>query len=679
MSGRTLRYRLGVGLLATVAAIALLGVPVGPGGPVVVRAAAPDLTITSAADYDVQPDQQRVQVTLDLKLTNHLKDTKTRRFYFDEAFLAVLPGTSGFKLTWDGTGTPEVRASKKTRTYTMLRMVLAKRLYSGKSATYRLTFNLKDPGGVATRELRIGDSLVSFPVWAFATDATPGSSVSVSFPPGFEVAAQAGSIPPPTTDADGRTVFDSGRLERPLDFFAYLVADRPGAYTEKTVTAQVAQRPATIIVRSWPDDEPWAERISGLLRDGLPAMGRRVGLDWPHDDPLVVQEAVSRSTGGYAGLFDPSAGKVEIAYYADDVVVLHEAAHSWFNGSLLADRWANEAFASYYALEVAADIGVKATTDALTEELQAARIPLNAWGPVGTEDVTREDYAYAASLVLARTIAARAGDDGLRDVWADAASLVGAYRPAIGDPELVDAAPDWRGLLDVLEERTAATYDDLWRTWVARPADLPLLDARAAARERLAQVTAVTDGWHLPRPIRDSMRAWQFADATTWLDAADASLDQRAAVEAAATRAGVIAPDTLRTAFEDDDGFDDALAEATAELETIGRYDAATATRPTEATPVVSLGLWGETPEADLVMARDALARGDLDASVAASAEAASIWSSAESVGQGRAVSIALLIVAALLAIGLLVGAWRRRHDRRQRSRLPMARQIQPD
>ena len=109
MSGRTLRYRLGVGLLATVAAIALLGVPVGPGGPVVVRAAAPDLTITSAADYDVQPDQQRVQVTLDLKLTNHLKDTKTRRFYFDEAFLAVLPGTSGFKLTWDGTGSPEVR------------------------------------------------------------------------------------------------------------------------------------------------------------------------------------------------------------------------------------------------------------------------------------------------------------------------------------------------------------------------------------------------------------------------------------------------------------------------------------------------------------------------------------------------------------------------------------------
>ena len=677
MIGGSTRHRLGVALLAMVAAVGLLAAPVGPGSPVDVRAAAPDLTITSAAHYDVQPDQQRVQVTLDLTLTNHLKDTKTKRYYFDEAFLAILPGTSGFKLTWDGTGTPEVRASKKTNTYTMLRLVLAKRLYSGKSATYRLTFNLKDPGGAATRELRIGDSLVSFPVWAFATDATPGSSVSVSFPAGFEVEAQAGSIPPPTTDAEGRTVFDSGRLEQPLDFFAYLVADRPGAYTEQTVTAQVAQRSATIIVRSWPDDEPWADRISGLLRDGLPRMAERIGLDWPHEDPLVVQEAVSRSTGGYAGLFDPSAGKVEIAYYADDVVVLHEAAHSWFNGALLADRWANEAFASYYALEVAADINVKASPDALTEELQVARIPLNAWGPVGTEDVTQEDYAYAASLVLAQTVAKRAGDDGLRDVWADAANLIGAYQPAIGDPELVDAAPDWRGLLDLLEERTDATYDDVWRTWVARPSDLPLLDARAAARERLAQVAAATDGWQLPRPIRDSMRAWRFEDATALLDAANASLDQRTAVEVAATQAGVIAPDTLRTAFEDDDGFDDALAEAAAELETIGRYAAATAARPAEATPFISLGLWGEIPEADLLVARDALARGDLEASAAASAEAAAIWSSAASVGQGRAVSIALLIAAALLAVGLIVGAWRRR--RRRGRRIQMARPIQSD
>jgi len=56
-----------------------------------VRAAEPDLTIVSDATYDVQPVQHRVRVSLTLVLTNHLKDTVTKRYYFDRAFLAGLP------------------------------------------------------------------------------------------------------------------------------------------------------------------------------------------------------------------------------------------------------------------------------------------------------------------------------------------------------------------------------------------------------------------------------------------------------------------------------------------------------------------------------------------------------------------------------------------------------------
>ena len=40
-----------------------------------------------------------------------------------------------------------------------------------------------------------------------------------------------------------------------------------------------------------------------------------------------------------------------------------------------------------------------------------------------------EDYAYAATLVLADAIAERAGADGLRAVWADASAHIGAYQP----------------------------------------------------------------------------------------------------------------------------------------------------------------------------------------------------------------------------------------------------------
>ena len=114
------------------------------------------------------------------------------------------------------------------------------------------------------------------------------------------------------------------------------------------------------MVRAWPDDPAWAERVGDLVARALAGAGERIGLDVAaRCADSSSRRPLSRSTGGYAGLFDPKERAVEIAYYADDFVVLHEAAHAWFNGALLADRWANEAFASYYGLQVAASLEVQ--------------------------------------------------------------------------------------------------------------------------------------------------------------------------------------------------------------------------------------------------------------------------------------------------------------------------------
>jgi len=660
--------RLGTLLLAVVAAVGLLGTPVGPTAPVEVRAAGANLDFTSDAVYTVQPEKRRVQVTVDLHVSNPSKDTVTKRFFHDFAYVQVMAGATGFKVDWAGKGTPRVRVSERHKSYLILRVDFAQRLYSGKTATYKLTFYLKDPGGAATRDLRVGDSLVSFPVWAFATKGTPGGTVTVVFPAGYDVTVEAGSIPPAVNDATGRPTFRTGTLDKPLEFFAYLVGERPGAYGEATIGPTVRGAPVVVHVRSWQDDKPWGKRVAGLLMAGLPVLGERIGLDWPdYPQPLTVQEAVSRTTGGYAGLFDPSQAKVEIAYYADDFVVLHEASHAWFNGALLADRWANEAFASYYATIAAADLKRKVQPGALTDQLKKARIPLNAWGPVGSENPAQEDYAYAASLELAKAIAERAGQEGLQAVWADAKAGVGAYQPAGGGAaEMVAGPPDWRGLLDLLEEQTGKSFDDLWRTWVARDSDLALLDARVQARARYAATVTAAGDWHLPRPIRDAMRAWQFSDATTLLDDAEAALASRAAVTAAASKAGLIAPGTLRQAFEDDDGFEDASAEATAELDVIGRYVAAQALRPSETTPFMTLGLWGLTPEARLAEARDAFAKGDLAASAAASEDVEFTWATAAGIGQSRAISIGLIVLALVMIVALAISTARRRRRRRR-------------
>ncbi len=656
--------RLAVLLLAVVAATGLLAVPAGTAE---VRAATPDLTLVSDARYVVQPAKGRVRVTVDLLLTNRLQDTTTQRFYFDRAFLSVMPGASGFKLSWAGGGSPGASVSRTTATYTVVELRLAERLYGGKSASYRFTFDLADPGGEPTRDIRVGDSLVAFPVWAYASDSTPGSTVRVEFPAGYRVEIQAGKIAEPTTAPDGTTTLQTAALPKPLTFFAYLVADRPASYVERSLTTTVGDTPVDLTVRGWADDKPWSKRVGDLVARALPALSEAIGLGWPRDEGLIIHETVTRTTGGYAGLFDPKLGQIEVAYDAGDSVVLHELAHAWFNGTLLADRWSSEAFASYYGLEIAKGVGVKAEGDPITAELEKARIPLNAWGAIGTEPPETEDYAYAATLAVAREIAERAGPDGLRAVWADAAAGIWAYQPptdpdgagsGVGgdevEPEAGAGPPDWRGLLDLFEANTTGTYDDLWRTWIARDSDLPLLDARQATRATYETVVAEAGAWQLPVTVRDAMRAWRFDQAGALLRNAATILDQRAAILAAAASSGLTVPDTLQAAFEASDGFASATLEAQAELEAIERYDAAAASRLADPDMVEAVGLWGTAPEVDLDLARTLFAAGDLGGSATAADAAASAWTSAPDVGRGRIVSLIVLGVALLMALVLL-------------------------
>jgi hypothetical protein len=249
------RDRHALGLLLAI--LVATGLVVAPSGAREVRAATPDLTIVGDARYAVQPGHRRVRVTVAMTLTNHLQDTKTTRYYFDKAYLALMPESSGYRLSWAGAGTPTVRVTKRAKDYTVVRLGLAKRLYGGKTATYTLTFDIVDQGGKATRDVRIGGSLVSFPVWAFASDSTPGSSATVVFPKGYQVAVEAGSIPAPTVDAAGRTIFRSGHLDTPLTFYAFLIGDRPGAYHATTIRPTVGGTQAVVTIRSWPEDTVW--------------------------------------------------------------------------------------------------------------------------------------------------------------------------------------------------------------------------------------------------------------------------------------------------------------------------------------------------------------------------------------------------------------------------------------
>jgi len=646
-------------VLAVLLALGLLAGGAGTGGrPAAVLAAAPDLTLVSDASYDVQPDRGRVAVSVAITATNHLHDTLTKRYVIRTAYLAVLPKTSGFKLT-TAKGTPHVSVARRTSTYTLLKLDLGSNLAAGASRDLTLTFNLVDAGGAPDRPIRISPSLVSFYAWAFATGSTPGSSVSVTFPPGYSVSVGRGPLAGPTTDAAGRQTWTSGPLEDPLAFVADLTADRPADYVQVERAVAVGETRAELVIRSWPDDPAWRDRVGDLIANALPVLSDSIGLGWPIHEPLVVQEALPRSTGGYAGLFDPAEHRIEVAYVAPAGVVFHEAAHAWFNGALVADRWAAEAFASFYAEVCGAALGVDVASPELDAEKEAAAIPLNAWGPVGSASRETEAYAYAASLVLARAVAARAGDDGLRRVWALAAAGIGAYQPPGHQPEQLGSAPDWRGLLDLLEDTTGRSFVDLWRTWVLRPEDLPALEARAAARAAYARGVADAGAWQLPISIRAAMRAWQFDEAERQLEAAAGVIRQRAALEREAAAASLVLPATLQHEFEAGD-LVAAASEAAAELSTVGAIEAAAAARPDEVPVLDAIGLLGADPDAGLRDASTAFAAGDLGSANRVAGDAKAAWSSAAAVGRGRVISVVVLALALVLLAGLVASRRRR-------------------
>jgi hypothetical protein len=658
-------------LLLAILAIAAPGA--GLLAPADARAAATDLTLVTDATYTVTPAARRIAVSVAINAKNHTTETKTRRFFFDHAFLAVQPGSTGFKVS--GLKGASVRVAGTTKDARLLRLSFP-RLYSGKSSTFRLSFVLPATGKGVNPQVRVGSGLVTLPVWAFASDGATGSSVSVRFPAGWDVAVESGELPRRSKGADGGTVLGSGPLSNPLTFFAFVSGQHPAVYKDKPLQVDVGGVPADLVLRGWADDAGWSARMAALLKKGLPALGKDIGVAWPHAEPLSVQEAVSRESGAYAGLFDPAANRIEIAYWASDAVALHEAAHAWFNGELVADRWAAEGFASWYAERAGTAVKVKAAPPELTEALKLSAFPLDTWTPSGT-GTAQETYGYAASYAFADAIAQRVGPEALARTWQAAAARTGAYQPlavgggSTGAPmsrELVDGPPGWRGLLDLLEEMSGKDVADLFATWVARPVEAGDLATRAEARASYARTLALAGDWALPRAIRDAMRAWQFETAEALMADARTVIAQRTSLEAVAARDGAALPDDLRAPFETG-AFAETSSRAEAERQALVAIETAAAQRSRDDDLVSTIGNLGAHPEQDLREAKLLLAQGDLDGTLAASARAQQAWTGSWEEGRRRALlAVAVLATIVVLAVAIIGTVRRGRLERRRRT-----------
>ncbi len=627
--------------------------PLAPGITSMARAGGGLVTVSDTT-YRVLPEDERVGVTIDSVSTSLERDTAQGQIYYTGLTMFIQAGATSIRGSSEGAGVG-VRVLEATDEFTKISVNFSRNVFYQQSYAYRISFDLVDPGGEANRDLRIGRSMAAFGVWAFGDPGTTDGSVRVILPPSWN-ATVYGEVLDEAPQPDGTTVLSAAPLADPGDWFAYVVAERPGSFQVTDFDLAVGDEVGTVRLRAWDDDPEWAARMQILLSDGIPALHELIGLAWPVHGELKVEESAIRRLGEYAGVYNRLTELINVRYDADAIVALHEVAHAWFNDGLFRDRWIGEAFAEFYAVHAAEQIGARGDVFELTDELVAGKVALNDWGVIGAETDLVERYAYAATYHLAELIFERTDHDVLRSVWRAAEDGFMSYQPAEDQGSPVIGVPfdqpGWQRLLDLLEERTDAAFADLWLEYVVSAGQRPLLDDRAEARDRYHEVADAAGEWQLPTPVRYAMSSWEFDEALAELGMASQVLDLRDDLTTLGVSLDLTPPDALREAFEGADGMAAAQAEATAELGALELIEGTTTRLASEPGFVESVGLLLTDPAAGLATARDAWEAGDSDAAAEDARVAMATRDGAEAVGRDR-----LLVGGGLLLIGTGGGA----------------------
>ena len=529
---RRLLLVLGASILALTGTLAPIRAPVA-------RAASGGLVLTSAATYTLVPVRRVVRVTLDLTARNDKPNVTAggivTKYFYEGARVAVQAEATAVQATSGG-----ARLTATTTPadgYRVLEVRFRSAIFFGQTAKIRVTFDL--PGGAprSDSDIRVGTAFATFVAWAFGDSG----SVRVVVPAGFEAETTGSTVTRSTSN--GATIFRATGITDIGAWYLVVNADRQNALTNDRVDLSGGEH---VVVRAWPEDAEWRKRVRELITTGLPELVRQTGLDWPVADDLTVFEVHTPLLEGYAGVFFVNEDRIEISEDLDDLTILHEASHAWFNRALFDGRWINEGLADTYAALALDEVASGGWAPAAVSPTDKAALRLVDWVHPGriTDDATdaRERYGYEASWTVVRGLVLEIGDAKMRDVLRAAQDHRTPYAGA-GAPETVTGPADWRRFLDLLEEVGGSTSaDETFRRWVVTDAQTDVLVERAAARTAYAALVAAGAGWQAPAYVRGRLADWDFAAATARIAEANALLARRDAIATQAATLGVPPP-----------------------------------------------------------------------------------------------------------------------------------------
>ena len=533
--------------LLTLASVATAPVALGADG----------LQFRTASRYVLVPERGVVRVTIDVTLGNLQPDTVRgtvrTRYYYDRISFAAQDESSHLVAT-DG-GRRLTATKSEQQGFDLVTVRLASNLYYRQTQTFRITYDLPGSKPRSDSDIRVGRAFASFYAWS----SGDGGTVRIEIPAGFDVDTYGDDVR--TTRSGGRTIL-TATVNATDRWYVGVYADNP-----KNLAARELDLPnrESIVVRSWPEDKAWADHVSALLTTALPALEDLLGLPWPVLGDLEVSEVHTPTLEGYAGIYDVTNDEIVITEDLDDLVIVHEASHAWFNTRLFDERWANEGLADLYASLALEDAGQEQEHAPDVSRTAKAAFPLLDWGPPGRIDDeatdAREDYGYDASWRLLERLHTEIGDDGMRAVIRAAEAETIPY-VGVGEPERLSGDADWHRFLDLLEEVGGSKMaTDLFTTWVVEPTEQSALQARASVRQAYASLVDEGNGWLPPILVRSPMATWDWATARVRMADARAVLALRDRLASEASAAGLTAPTGVETLYEHATrSFDDANA-----------------------------------------------------------------------------------------------------------------------
>lgn len=618
-----------------VAAIGGLTFPIGP-------AAAAEYEMTTYAVYVAEPESGVVRVSVQVAFLNTFSDPSGQASVFQEIKLGIHEHSTAVE-AHDGSGALNV-STAVSGGVNVATITLRTAVGYQEAASLTLTYEIRDGDDPA---IRIGEHLVSFPVWGFGTK----SAVSVDLPADFEVRIDGDALQ--ASVAADRAILNSGVIPDPTRWLSHVGAIRDPVYVTLQRAVPLEGGTADLQVRHWEDDPEWGEATLDLLVRALPRLEAAFGLPYAQQGPLVVTESV---TGGGLGA-EATNGELSVGFIEPPFTLLHQAAHVWANEELATDRWIHEGLASWAAARVAAELELATPYDpaAVSANLEADAFPLADWT---SEDrsAEAEAWAYAASWSLTDEAARMAGEAGFQQALNQMAAGRDGYDPltAEASDDAAAAAPaDSHAYLDHLDAVTEEPVVEALAARILGAGTDELLVARASARTAYQSLLDLAGEWGDPDPVRAAMVEWRFPDAEAEIAVAAEWVIERNRLLFLIEQGGLTVPDRLLAAYRTHGGRDPAWAEIDAERAVVTAHGDVADRIAAGLDPIQRVGLLpGPSAEEQLAAAGTEFAGGDLRAAADQLASLDRDLGTATAGGLVRIVGVIVAVGAAALGVG---------------------------